>query len=131
MFCLYLIYERKAKHCPASETCLSLLTLPQASSCDQNQSYNFQSTDRQRMEKSGFFRQHLITSIKKTETKNTEGTSKANRWIVGLDTRLICIFVPSYGIIVFCCIVAWIQPDISGCQQDFLVVWRWNQLRTF
>ena len=32
---------------------------------------------------------------------------------------------------VFCCIVAWIQPDISGCQQDFLVVWRWNQLRTF
>ena len=21
---------------------------------------------------------------------------------------------------VFCCIVAWIQPDISGCQQDFL-----------
>jgi hypothetical protein len=33
--------------------------------------------------------------------------------------------------IVFCCIVAWIQPDISGCQQDFLVVWRWNQLRTF
>ena len=42
-----------------------LLTLPQASSCDQNQSYNFQSTDRQRMEKSGFFRQHLITSIRK------------------------------------------------------------------
>ena len=33
--------------------------------------------------------------------------------------------------IVFYCIVAWIQPDISGCQQDFLVVWRWNQLRTF
>ena len=33
--------------------------------------------------------------------------------------------------IVFCCIVAWIQPDISGCQQDFLVVWRWYQLRTF
>ena len=33
--------------------------------------------------------------------------------------------------IVFCCIAAWIQPDISGCQQDFLVVWRWNQLRTF
>ena len=32
---------------------------------------------------------------------------------------------------VFCCIVVWIQPDISGCQQDFLVVWRWNQLRTF
>ena len=25
---------------------------------------------------------------------------------------------------IFCCIVAWIQPDISGCQQDFLVVWR-------
>ena len=24
--------------------------------------------------------------------------------------------------IVFCCIVALIQPDISGCQQDFLVV---------
>ena len=35
------------------------------------------------------------------------------------------------SVIVFCCIVAWIQPDISGCQQDFLVVWRWNQLRTF
>ena len=33
--------------------------------------------------------------------------------------------------LVFCCIAAWIQPDISGCQQDFLVVWRWNQLRTF
>ena len=33
--------------------------------------------------------------------------------------------------IVFCCIAAWIQPDISGCQQNFLVVWRWNQLRTF
>ena len=33
--------------------------------------------------------------------------------------------------IVFCCIVAWIQPDISGCQQDFLIVWKWNQLRTF
>ena len=32
--------------------------------------------------------------------------------------------------LVFCCIVAWIQPDVSGCQQDFLVVWRWNQLRT-
>ena len=32
--------------------------------------------------------------------------------------------------IVFCCIAAWIQPNISGCQQDFLVVWRWNQLRT-
>ena len=24
--------------------------------------------------------------------------------------------------IVFCCIVALIQPDISGCQQDFIVV---------
>ena len=34
-------------------------------------------------------------------------------------------------LIVFCCIAAWIQPDISGCQQDFLVVWRWNQLITF
>ena len=33
--------------------------------------------------------------------------------------------------IVLCCIAAWIQPDISGCQQNFLVVWRWNQLRTF
>ena len=32
--------------------------------------------------------------------------------------------------IVLCCIAAWIQPDISGCQQNFLVVWRWNQLRT-
>ena len=28
--------------------------------------------------------------------------------------------------LVFCCIVAWIQPDISGCQQDFLVVWKCN-----
>ena len=33
--------------------------------------------------------------------------------------------------IVFCCVVACIQPDFFGCQQDFLVVWRWNQLRTF
>ena len=24
-------------------------------------------------------------------------------------------------LIVFCCIVAWIQPDNSGCQQDFLL----------
>jgi len=39
---------------------------------------------------------------------------------------------PFYGTeMVFCCIVAWIQPDIFGCQQDFLVVWRWNELRTF
>ena len=29
--------------------------------------------------------------------------------------------------IVFCCVVACIQPDFYGCQQDFLVVWRWNQ----
>ena len=65
MFCLSLMYERKAKHCHPSKNWLSLLTLPQASSCDQNQSYNFQSTDRQRMEKSGFFRQHLITSIRR------------------------------------------------------------------
>ena len=28
----------------------------------------------------------------------------------------------------FCCIVAWIQPDISGCQQDFLIVWRWKSV---
>ena len=41
---------------------------------------------------------------------------------------LICTATPS---IVFCCIAAWIQPDISGCQQGFLVVSRWNQLRTF
>ena len=34
-------------------------------------------------------------------------------------------------VIVFCCMVAWIQPDISGCQQEFHFVWRWNQLRTF
>ena len=26
--------------------------------------------------------------------------------------------------IVFCCIAAVIQPNISGCQQDFIVVWR-------
>ena len=32
--------------------------------------------------------------------------------------------------IVFCCILAWIHPEISGCQQYFLIVWRWNQLRT-
>ena len=36
-----------------------------------------------------------------------------------------------HKVIVFCCIAACIQPDISGCQQDFLVVWRWHQLRTF
>ena len=32
---------------------------------------------------------------------------------------------------VFCCIVAWIQPDFFGCQQDFLVVsrWKFNKLR--
>ena len=40
-------------------------------------------------------------------------------------------WLPWFPEIVFCCIAAWIQPDISGCQQDFLVVWRWNQLRTF
>ena len=34
-------------------------------------------------------------------------------------------------IIVFSYVAAWIQSDISGCQQDFFVVWRWNQLRTF
>ena len=34
-------------------------------------------------------------------------------------------------LVVICCIVVWIKPDISGCQQDFLVVWRWNQLRKF
>ena len=34
--------------------------------------------------------------------------------------------------IVFCCIlVAWIQPDISGCQEDFLVVWGWNYFRVY
>ena len=33
--------------------------------------------------------------------------------------------------IVFCCVVAYIQPDFLCCQQDFLVVWRWNQLGTF
>ena len=65
MFCLSLMYKRKAKHCPVSKTWLSLLTLPQASSCDHNQSYNFQSTDWQCMKKSGFFRQHLITSIRR------------------------------------------------------------------
>ena len=27
--------------------------------------------------------------------------------------------------------MTWNQPDISGCQQNFLVVWRWNQLWTF
>ena len=33
--------------------------------------------------------------------------------------------------IVFCCIAAWIQPEISGCQQHFLVVWRWNYFRVY
>ena len=33
--------------------------------------------------------------------------------------------------LVFCWIVAWIQPDISGCQKYILAFWRWNQLRTF
>ena len=33
-------------------------------------------------------------------------------------------------IIVFCCIAAYTQSDISGCQQDFLVDLRWNQSRT-
>ena len=32
--------------------------------------------------------------------------------------------------VVFCCIVGWFQPKISGCQQDFLVVWRWNHIFT-
>ena len=37
-----------------------------------------------------------------------------------------------FTLIVFCCIVAWIQPDNSGCQQArFSVVWKWIQLRIF
>ena len=44
---------------------------------------------------------------------------------------MLSLFIDINITIVFCCIAAWIQPDISGCQQDFLVVWRWNQLRTF
>ena len=41
-----------------------------------------------------------------------------------METESIRIWILSK--IVFCCIVAWIQPDNSGCQQNFLVVWRWN-----
>ena len=33
-----------------------------------------------------------------------------------------CLIVKRLKVIVFCCIAARIQPDISGCQQDFLVV---------
>ena len=29
--------------------------------------------------------------------------------------------------VIFCCVVA---CNFFGCQQDFLAVWRWNQLRT-
>ena len=46
-------------------------------------------------------------------------------------TNILSLIYASLFIIVFCCIAAWIQLDISGCQQDFLVVLRWNQLGTF
>ena len=49
-------------------------------------------------------------------------------WENGTSLFFLLLIVATIG---FCCIVAWIQPDIFGCQQDFLVVWRWNQLRTF
>ena len=77
-----------------------------------------------------------ILSIGKVSTFDFMGFS-----IQPASTNLIFIFVYWFQIsvqcptasviIVFCCIAAWIQPNISGCQQDFLVVWRWNQLRTF
>ena len=52
-------------------------------------------------------------------------------WKHQVDPFSECYAFKDNQVIVFCCIVAWIQPDISGCQQDILVVWRWNQLRTF
>ena len=42
------------------------------------------------------------------------------------NTSVSNVICWSQSLMAFCCIVAWIQPDISGCQQDFLVVWRWN-----
>ena len=50
---------------------------------------------------------------------------------INSEIVVIVIEAEKTASIVFCCISAWIQPDISGCQQDFLVVWKWNQLRTF
>ena len=35
--------------------------------------------------------------------------------------NIILELAQNQATIVFCCIVAWIQPDISGCQQDFLL----------
>ena len=49
-------------------------------------------------------------------------------------TLLYFIFYCILVSIVFCCIAAWIQPDISVCQKDFLVVWRcnlWNCSRKY
>ena len=37
----------------------------------------------------------------------------------------------SRPVVIFCCIVASIQPNISGCQQDFAVVQQFNWSRTF
>ena len=49
---------------------------------------------------------------------------------IGISGRAFCWNKKIWQSIVFCCVVACIQPDFFGCQQDFLVVWRWNQLRT-
>ena len=67
-----------------SKTWLSLLTLPQASSCDQNQSYNFQSTLTKSDGKKWLFPSAFDNFHQKRETKLPECTSRSNLWIVGL-----------------------------------------------
>ena len=57
-------------------------------------------------------------------------TNKMTTFLLVIQICYLAFIAQSYKL-VFCCIAAWIQPDISGCQQNFLVVWRWNQLRTF
>ena len=67
-------------------------------------------------------------SIAQTYQENRKGDPWNKYVFVNLSLRNVH---GQWDEIVFCCIAAWIQPDISGCQQDFLVVWKWNQLRTF
>ena len=94
------------------------------------------------------FRKFVVVSagtVEKIKTNIQNSThpnqraAKDIKWIMGKCTNINLLaenlaklsWIITYLKIVFCCIAAWIQPDISGCQQDFLVVWRWNQLRTF
>ena len=88
----------RAMFCHPSKTWLSLLTLPQASSCDPNQSYNLRSTFTKNVWKSGFFRQHLITSIKREilNVRNAHqvlvsGSSPWETWKIYFDIQGISL----------------------------------------